>query len=582
MHFSDNSKNMTEASDDRSANNPTLGSSASSLQDEHPHHFHHRHHREEYPTIRLILLGVGLLVGLFLSFLDTAIVATSLFSIGTDLGDMERVNWVALAYTLSYLGCAVLLARISDVIGRRDAFLLSYVIFIAFSLGCGFAQTLDQLIAFRALQGVGGSGLYSITMIALPEVVPAKVLQALAAVIGLVITLASVLGPVLGGVLTQYASWRWVFWINGPIGGVAALLFFLMWPKPRYLPNLERRTWGELDYVGSSLLIASTVLIVFPFQSVGSSTDQWDKAIFLAPLIVGCVALVVLFAWSIFVDKRWGDKIAAALPMNLLRNRVYASAVLNTMFLGFPYTLIVYAFPLRCQVVNAKDALIAGVMLLPMLGSSAVGSAISGKANGKKDHSCETLLVATGFMTLGGGLLTTVSDSVDLQAKALGFLVFIGLGFGLSVSTTTMLAASQSSMRDHAAAQGIVAQVRVFGGSLGIAASSAILGVTLQQVVGKSVTPQQLSSLGGGHADLTPGQLASIRKAYSDAFRKDMQVCTIIAGVALLWAIGTYNRKRLTRAGKEGQRASEKLENLGTAVGTADEGREQRSDQQSV
>lgn len=223
----------------------------------------------------------------------------------------------------------------------------------------------------------------------------------------------------------------------------------MTWPKPKYLPNLERRSWRELDYFGSSLLIAAAVLIVFPFQNAGSATDQWGQAIFLAPLIVGLIAFLGVFAWSLFVDRRWGDKIAAALPMSLLRDRVYASAVLNTMFLGFPYILIIYAFPLRCQVVNGRDALIAGIMLLPMLGSSAVGSAISGKVNGKEDRSCETLVVATSFMVLGCGLLTTVSGSVGLEPKALGFLVFVGLGFGLSVSTTTMLAALRSSIRDH-------------------------------------------------------------------------------------------------------------------------------------
>ncbi len=222
----------------------------------------------------------------------------------------------------------------------------------------------------------------------------------------------------------------------------------MTWPKPKYLPNLERRSWRELDYFGSSLLIAAAVLIVFPFQNAGSATE-WGQAIFLAPLIVGLIAFLGVFAWSLFVDRRWGDKIAAALPMSLLRDRVYASAVLNTMFLGFPYILIIYAFPLRCQVVNGRDALLAGIMLLPMLGSSAVGSTISGKVNGKEDRSCETLVVATSFMVLGCGLLTTVSGSVGLEPKALGFLVFVGLGFGLSVSTTTMLAALRSSIRDH-------------------------------------------------------------------------------------------------------------------------------------
>ncbi|KAI0450863.1 major facilitator superfamily transporter [Xylaria acuta] len=538
-----------ESTEGKGIEDPASGSNSSGIRNDYQ--------REELPSARLALLGLGLSIGLFLSFLDSSIVATSLFSIGTEFSDIERVSWVALAYTLAYLGCAVFLARIADVVGRRGAFLISYIIFIAFSIGCGFARNLEQLIAFRAIQGLGGSGLYSITIIVLPEIVPPRFLHGLAALIGIIITLSSVLGPVLGGILTHYASWRWIFWINGPIGGVSLLLFLMTWPKPQYLPNLERRAWRELDYLGSFLLIAATVLVVFPFQNAGGATEQWGQAVFLAPLIAGVVAFLGVLAWSLFIDRRWGDKIAAALPMSLLRNRVYTSAVLNTMFLGFPYILIIYAFPLRCQVVNGKDALIAGVMLLPMLGSSAIGSAVSGRINGKEDRSCETLVIATGFVTLGCGLLTTVSGSVSLEAKALGFLVFVGLGFGLSVSTTTILAALQSSIRDHAPAQGIVAQVRVFGGSLGIAASSAILGVSLQAA---QVGGAPIASVEGGGADLAPSDLAAIRSAYADAFREDMRVCAIIAGIALLWALGTYSRKRLNRTERREQQAREETE----------------------
>ncbi|KAI0103710.1 major facilitator superfamily transporter [Nemania sp. FL0031] len=548
-----------ESMEKETVEDPASGSNSSSIQDQY--------HHEEIPPIRLALLGLGLSIGLFLSFLDSSIVATSLFSIGTEFNDVTRVNWVALAYTLSYLGCAVFLARISDVIGRRGAFSISYIIFIAFSIGCGFAQDLQQLIAFRAIQGVGGSGLYSIAMIAFPEIVPPRFLQSLAAIIGIIITFSSVLGPVLGGILTHYASWRWIFWINGPIGVVSLLLFLVAWPKPQYLPNIERRTWRELDYLGSSLLIAATVLIVFPFQNAGETTDQWGRAIFLAPLILGVIAFLGVFAWSLFVDRRWGDRIAAAIPMSLLRNRIYALAALNTMFLGFPYIMIVYAFPLRCQVVNEKDALIAGIMLLPMLGSSAIGSAISGKINGNKDRSCETLVIATSFMALGCGLLTTISGSAHLEPKALGFLVFIGLGFGLSVSTTTMLAAIQSSIRDHAPAQGIVAQVRVFGGSLGIAASSAILQISLQS---QGATLQQISSVGGND---TPAELAAIRKAYANAFREDMEVGTIVASIALLWALGTYSRQRLSRDERREQRVGEEMERRKAAA--SDQSRQQ-------
>lgn len=149
-----------------------------------------------------------------MSMLDSSIVATSLFTIGTEFDDLERMNWIALAYTLSYLGCAAFFSRMTDVIGRRDAFLVAFVVFFAFSLGCGFAQSMDALIACRALQGVGGSGLYSVTMITLPELSPDHLRKWIASIIGIVIAMAGVLGPVLGGILTEYASWRWVFWVK--------------------------------------------------------------------------------------------------------------------------------------------------------------------------------------------------------------------------------------------------------------------------------------------------------------------------------------------------------------------------------
>jgi MFS family permease len=146
--------------------------------------------------------------GLFLSLLDTTIVATALYTIGVDLKSLDAVNWVALAYTLAYLGCAVIFARISDIIGRRNTYVAAFLIFFAFSIGCGFSKTLNQLIACRALQGVGGSGLYSLTFVILPEVAPENVQRWIAALAGGVVAMSGVLGPVLGGVITDYTTWR--------------------------------------------------------------------------------------------------------------------------------------------------------------------------------------------------------------------------------------------------------------------------------------------------------------------------------------------------------------------------------------
>jgi MFS family permease len=166
------------------------------------------------PTWRLILLITSLCLGLFLSLLDTSIVATALYSISTSFSSPHTTTWVALSYTLSYLSFAVPFANLSDVIGRRAAWLLAFTIFFAFSLACGFAKTLWQLVGFRAVQGVGGSGLYSLTMIILPEIVKEEKRKWIGAVVGLVVAVAGVMGPVVGGVITRFTSWRWVFWIK--------------------------------------------------------------------------------------------------------------------------------------------------------------------------------------------------------------------------------------------------------------------------------------------------------------------------------------------------------------------------------
>jgi len=152
--------------------------------------------------------------GLFLSLLDTTIVATALYTIGVDLKSLGSINWVALAYTLSYLGCAVIFSRIADIFGRRNAYIAAFLIFFAFSLGCGFSTSLTQLIACRTLQGVGGSGLYSLTFVILPEISPPKLIQAIGAMAGAVVAMAGVLGPVLGGLITHYTTWKWIFWIK--------------------------------------------------------------------------------------------------------------------------------------------------------------------------------------------------------------------------------------------------------------------------------------------------------------------------------------------------------------------------------
>lgn len=402
---------------------------------------------------------------------DTSIVATSLYSIGTDFNDLNNVNWVALAYTLAYMGCAVVFSRISDITGRRDAFVVAYIIFVAFSLACGFAQNMHQLIAFRAIQGIGGSGLYSLTMIMLPELSPKHLQQYIGAMVGVVVAMAGVLGPVLGGLLTNYTTWRWVFWIkyvthfcfimaisncySGPIGAVSLATFLLSWPNAKYLPPHPKHSWKQLDYPGSILTIAAAVLVVFSFQNAGetpSTTVQgnnWGSVVFIAPLVFGVLCWAALILWEYVVQNRLSEAFTPVFPIRIFKNSIYTSGVINTLLLGFPYLLLIYLVPLRIQVVGGKSPLLAGVMLLPMLVTVAIGSVASGAINTRKLVITETLFVGSCLMLLGCGLLTTLSTEELDTGKLLGFIAFCGLGFGLTVSSSTMIASFEVDPRDY-------------------------------------------------------------------------------------------------------------------------------------
>jgi MFS family permease len=227
------------------------------------------------------------------------------------------------------------------------------------------------------------------------------------------------------------------------------IIFYLSWPRPEHLPTLHRRSWKEIDYIGSILLLAASVLVVFAFQNVGSDREKWREAVFIAPLVIGTLCWIGLFAWEALIEKLWPTKIAAAFPPQLLRNHVYTGGVLSTLFLGFPLFLILFAFPLRLQVVNGKSPLLAGLLLLPMLASVAIGSSLGGMISKTKNRLFETLVVATCLVLLGCGLMSTLSDSFALEGKSLGFLTFIGLGFGMSASASTILAVVESPIREH-------------------------------------------------------------------------------------------------------------------------------------
>jgi hypothetical protein len=322
------------------------------------------------------------------------------------------------------------------------------------------------------------------------------------------------------------------------------VLFYIAWPKANQIHHAEHRPLRELDIVGSALLIAASVLVVISLKEGGLNANTWGTALFIAPLLVGCLCWILLFGWEVTVARFWEGTVAAIFPLRLLGRRVYMASVVSATMIGFPYFVIIYSLPIRFQVVNEMSALSAGIRLLPMLGSTAIGSMLGGLISGKKNRTFETLIAATCFMTLGTGLLSTLSPTLAAEHKTYGFQVLTGLGFGLTVSTVSMLAALECNIRDHSVAQGIVAQNRILGGSIGIAASTTILAATQQRqlITPGIISASQLASLQASASTFTASQIEAVRQAHSDAFSEDMRLCPIIAGICILVTLGTFRR----------------------------------------
>lgn len=239
--------------------------------------------------------------------------------------------------------------------------------------------------------------------------------------------------------------------ISGPIGFVSMVLFYLSWPEDEYLPTIQRRSWRELDFLGSFLIVAAAVLVTFAFQNAGiddQSADPWSKGVFIGPIVAGVLCWVVFFIWERTFERRWSTKMAAV-PLALYRNRIITATTLNTMFLGFSFIATLFAVPLRMQVVNGKSPIMTGVLMLPMLGATGLGSAITGALSSKKNRLSESMTAATIMVTIGLALETSVSDSSKLEPKFIGFLAIIGLGYGMVTSSATMFTALEAPINEH-------------------------------------------------------------------------------------------------------------------------------------
>ncbi|KAH8724201.1 major facilitator superfamily transporter [Phaeosphaeriaceae sp. PMI808] len=500
----------------------------------------------------LQVLNVAICLGLFLATLESTIVSTSLLSITNSLHGFQKSSWIVTSYLLTFTGFLIVIAKLSDIFGRKPMMIFCLLFFIVWPVACGLAQTLVQLhlhiarIVFRALQGIGGGGIYTLTFVILPENISPADYPTYAAIVSSVLAFSSLLGPILGGLICDHASWRWIFFLNAPGGALSLILLWLVLPPEQRRNESITQKVRRIDYLGAFLVLSSTILFVTALEQ-GGTGFSWHNAIVLAPLIISIILAIGSLLRS--YNLRNQDSIQEpVLSWKLLTDRFALGLFLNAFFVGSAFLSSIIVLPQQFQVVYKDTASKSGYRLLCVTLVSPIFSGVAGFLTQKKHiPPLYVLLVGQCLVVIGCGLSSSISHETRLFPKEeYGYQVIMGAGFGLCLSTVVMAAPLAFPKQDMAVGMGTTNQMRNLGGSIGISICANLLSDTLSNRVAKLLSPVQFQSLLGSAESihLIPKEAQDeVRDAFARSFQRQMYAVTGLGAAGLLCTLIMVERK---------------------------------------
>uniref|UniRef100_A8M3B7 Drug resistance transporter, EmrB/QacA subfamily n=1 Tax=Salinispora arenicola (strain CNS-205) TaxID=391037 RepID=A8M3B7_SALAI len=423
------------------------------------------------PKIRIVLFG--LMIAMMLAMLDNMIVSTALPRIVGEFGGLDHFTWVVTAYVLGTTVSTPIWGKLGDLFGRKSIFLTSVVIFLVGSALCGMAGSnllggpddgMAELIAFRAVQGLGAGGLLVGVLAIIGDLVPPRERGRYQGMIAGIMAIALVAGPLVGGFITDHLSWRWAFYVNLPLGGVALVLLVATLRLPRY------RTEHRIDWLGAALLAVGITAMVL-ITTWGGNEYAWRS-----PQIVGLVGLAVA-ALAVFavVELRAVEPI---LPLKLFANRNFALISAIGFLLGFAMFGAMSFLPLYQQTVQGASATESGLLLLPLMFGMLVVSLAVGRTITRTGRYRVFPIVGGVVMSAGMALLTYLDAQTGRTESSL-YLFVLGVGMGFLMQTTMLIAQNSVDQRDLGAASGAATFFRSIGGSFGISLFGAVFASRL-------------------------------------------------------------------------------------------------------
>ncbi|PIA92979.1 putative MFS-type transporter [Cercospora beticola] len=524
---------------------------------------------------KIVIIMLALCLAVFLAALDVTIITTALPTISEEFNSAAGYTWIGSAFLLANSASIPSWGKVSDIFGRKPMLLVANIIFLIGSLVAALANSIGMLIAARAVQGVGGGGLIILVNIVIGDLFPMRIRGAFYGVIGGVWAIASSLGPILGGAFSQYVSWRWCFYINLPLDGIAffILLFFLDIKTPR-TPIVQGLK--AIDWLGSLLVVGGTLMFLFGLQYGGVSAP-WDSARVLCLIIIGVFTLFLFGMWE------WKGAKYPIMPMALFASRSRA-ATLGVVFLhGFVFISSSYYLPLYFQAVRGQSPIMSGVLILPTAVALAITSVATGAFIAKTGRFLPPIYFGFFFMTLGFGLFINF-DAHSSWAKLVVFQLIAGLGIGPIFQSPIIALQAHINPRDIGTATATLGFVRQLATSVSVVIGEVVYQNQMEKKsaqISAALGPEAAGQITGGGAGastqfiqrLPEDQREVVRVAFADSLQPMwiMYTCFAALGFAVMLLI---KKKQLSREHEETKTGLEaEKENAAARKAEADEKR---------